>query len=662
MKRELSAFLMAVICMAASTLPVSAAVPIRTVALSGQHAPGTANGVKFKGFGSATSNAVIDGKGRVAFYGRVSGTSIFVDLNDLGIWSEGPSLPGLPILSLIARAGDDAPDTEDDTLYSTISDPNLDLSGHMAFRASLSVVGATDNGIWSDRDGTTDLVVRAGSHAPGTPADVTFSIINSPATNASGHVAFLGKLTGLSVVGGETDLGFWSEGGPGAPTLALVARSGDVAPDTDMSTLFETFGAFEMNAAGRLAFISGLTGGNVTSNNDQGIWSDFSGALHLVVREGATAPSAGAGIVFAGFDWFGFNDAAAASDVAHIAFHAFLINSQVPNVIIGQGIWKLRDGSIVHIAHTGGNPPGTDAGVLFNTFDRLSFNGAGSTAFVATLISGGSVTSANNQGIWSDGSGVYNLLARSGDSAPGIAGGVNFASFGNLVLNNGGRTAFIANLTGAGVDSTNNQGIWAQDSTDELKLLVRTGDTLVVSAGDSRTISSLLFGASIQNQQDGRGSSFSDSDQLAFVAIFTDGSKGVFMTIGPDKEGDGVGDPIDNCPNVANSDQTDTDGDGLGDLCDSCKLAANPGAAQTTDTDGDGVPDACDNCPCTRNPGQEDNDGNGRGFACDDDDGVCTINCGPIPTCMTGFALPMLLFLRVRYPRLSKRSWSKLGC
>ena len=50
----------------------------------------------------------------------------------------------------------------------------------------------------------------------------------------------------------------------------------------------------------------------------------------------------------------------------------------------------------------------------------------------------------------------------------------------------------------------------------------------------------------------------------------------------------------DNCPEVANSDQTDEDMDGFGDLCDNCWDIYNPNQAdQDNDYDGD----ACDNCP-----------------------------------------------------------------
>ncbi len=59
---------------------------------------------------------------------------------------------------------------------------------------------------------------------------------------------------------------------------------------------------------------------------------------------------------------------------------------------------------------------------------------------------------------------------------------------------------------------------------------------------------------------------------------------------GPDSDGDGIPDAIDNCPTVANADQHDEDADGLGDACDPCPYL--PGNAD--DSDGDGVGDACD--------------------------------------------------------------------
>jgi hypothetical protein len=88
-----------------------------------------------------------------------------------------------------------------------------------------------------------------------------------------------------------------------------------------------------------------------------------------------------------------------------------------------------------------------------------------------------------------------------------------------------------------------------------------------------------------------------------------------------DGDGDGVGDACDVCAAVADPDQEDTDGDGVGDACDVCALTFNP---QQLDSDGDGVGDVCDACPAAADPDQEDGDGDGVGDACD----VCVALAG----------------------------------
>jgi len=107
-----------------------------------------------------------------------------------------------------------------------------------------------------------------------------------------------------------------------------------------------------------------------------------------------------------------------------------------------------------------------------------------------------------------------------------------------------------------------------------------------------------------------------------------------------DFDGDTISNEIDNCPFVANADQSDIDGDGIGDVCDddmdgdevlnsddNCMMQANP---DQLDNDFDGIGDVCDNdddndsvlddddnCPLNANPGQSDLDGNGIGDTCD---------------------------------------------
>jgi hypothetical protein len=85
----------------------------------------------------------------------------------------------------------------------------------------------------------------------------------------------------------------------------------------------------------------------------------------------------------------------------------------------------------------------------------------------------------------------------------------------------------------------------------------------------------------------------------------TDEPNGVPDCLEVDSDDDGIQDYEDNCPTLANADQSDIDEDGIGDLCDD-------------DDDNDGILDVDDNCPETYNPDQADDDGDDIGDVCDD--------------------------------------------
>ena len=65
---------------------------------------------------------------------------------------------------------------------------------------------------------------------------------------------------------------------------------------------------------------------------------------------------------------------------------------------------------------------------------------------------------------------------------------------------------------------------------------------------------------------DGRGAALRSDDLAGVRALYP------ATAPAPDADGDGVPDDIDNCPNVANPDQTDSDHDGAGDACDPIRV------------------------------------------------------------------------------------------
>ncbi len=150
------------------------------------------------------------------------------------------------------------------------------------------------------------------------------------------------------------------------------------------------------------------------------------------------------------------------------------------------------------------------------------------------------------------------------------------------------------------------------------------------------------------NDANGDGRSGGDRGAVARVSF------AVCVPGGPDRDGDGVGDDCDACPDIRDN-QADRDEDGVGDACDLCPDDEDSDQA---DVDGDGLGDACDadsddcapgvnrcddNATCIDRPFRDFecrcNEGFfGNGFSCSDVD-ECALNnviCGGNATCENG--------------------------
>ena len=465
------------------------------------------------------------------------------DTNDTGLWSEGSGS-----LALVAREGDAAPDAGG-VVFDKFIASVINSAGEAAFMANLRtgatgpvVDGSNDRGLWSQGSGSLALVAREGDTAPGT-GDALFDILNFvPLIDPAGKITFLAKLrsgTGSPTVDGSNDLGIWSER---MGSLALVLREGDIAPGAG-NARFDRLSFLKTNGGGQMAFMGNLRLGTgspaVDSSNDKGLWSEDSGSLALLTREGNTAPGTGG----ATFNEFGIP---ALNTVGKTAFVGFLnIGTGSPAVDISNdlGIWSNHTGSLTLVVREGDIMPGTGNARLLRFNNSFVINAAGDIAFPGLLHTGtGSpaVDGSNNKGVWLKNESGLTLIARKGDIAPGTDNAL-FELFGTPVINDAGETAFLGFLRpGTGnpaVDGSNDLGFWVADSLGVLRLVVREGDPLEVAPGDTRIISSLsafVSNSAFSVGQDGNVTSVNNG-LLTFNASFTDGTSGVFVTP-PDNE------------------------------------------------------------------------------------------------------------------------------
>jgi len=360
-------------------------------------------------------------------------------------------------------------------------------------------------------------VALTGEQAPGLPAgvvliDITRSFstgVSGPLLSNGGYVAFRGTVEGPGI-NSSNRTSIWA-GRLGA--LQLLAREGDPAPGGG------TFGSISMcyyvvNGLGEVAFR-----GTDHADNDV-VWRGTPGHLREVVRSGDVLAGTSGGR-FERADMFRLNDTGQLSMRAFTnhptySYGIFFDSSSGLQAVavVGGPIPDSPEGTLyschglnlnasgaVSFRSTIGRPDGSGGyalfagipggihlvackgdeavgiateGVAFLDFSKPKMNAVGEVAFNSWL-SGPGIDTGNDSGIWVETGGTLALRVREGNDAPGT--GASFGHFGyweHPVIDNQGRVAFKTELTGAEVSDDNDMSIWAE--RDGLQLVAREGD------------------------------------------------------------------------------------------------------------------------------------------------------------------------------------------
>jgi hypothetical protein len=274
-----------------------------------------------------------------------------------------------------------------------------------------------------------------------------------------------------------------SAGALGQPRAVMV--TGQPAPGTPSGVTFGiTGGGQHMGVPiinnGTVAVFAAVTGPGVTASNMFGYWAvspDFS--VNLVARDGDVAPGTGGAVYSAvGGSEFPTSPMHVGLD-GTLAFRGTLAVGGSVTTANNRGIWLGTPGSMQLLARTGDPAPGV-AGAVYQTLGYSYIVPDGRVVHNGDL-QGAGITTSNNGAFWISSLGNETLWVREGDVAPGT-GGATWSLLGYHGTNSSGTGVFANNLTGGG------HGIWS-GTPGNMQLVYRTGSPAPGIAG--ATINSL---------------------------------------------------------------------------------------------------------------------------------------------------------------------------
>ncbi len=460
----------------------------------------------FKSFGVPAINDA----GELAFFARW----VSPEGSGSGIFAGNPAV-------LVAKAGDLAPGAEP-AKFATFTDPVLDAEGHVAFLATLSGASRTTNSVVATNafNSTLAVVARTGSLvSTGGPKFRAFREVSL----VEGELLLTATLSGGTPAARKTTdaVGFRIANPGNAPEL--VVREGD------------PFGLAKVKTFKLLPVVTGSPGQNrghnpgtasflvLLTDRTQALVDSTGGVLTDFAATGDT--TGGTVLPDATFKAFG----PVSTDLIHTTFAATL-NVGVGGVTADKGsAIFLGTGTTFEPVAQQGLPAADLNTFTFKSFlDPVLAPGKPAVAFPARL-KGAGVRATNDMAIFyrPDG-GTLRSVARESDHPPGTLTGVKWKSFVSLVLPAGDTgPIFHALLSGAGVRASNNAGVWAVNTNDQVVLLFRKGDPV-----DGRALKNFAV-LNAARGSTGTTRTFNQAALVVWRADFAGGQSSIVVTSVP---------------------------------------------------------------------------------------------------------------------------------
>ena len=460
----------------------------------------------FRSFGVPAINEA----GQLAFFARW----VSPEGSGSGIFAGNPAV-------LVAKAGDLAPGAEP-AKFATFTDPVLDAEGHVAFLATLSGASRTTNSVVATNAFNNTLAVVARTGSPVSTGGAKFKAFREVSL-VEGELLLTATLAGGTPAARKTtdEAGFRISNPANPPEL--VVREGD------------PFGGAKVKAFKLLSVVAGSPGQNRGHNlgtasflvllNDrtQALVDSTGGVLTDFAATGDT--TGGTLLPDATFKAFG----PVSTDLNQTGFAATLS--------VGVGGVTADKASAVFLGTGSAFEPVAQQGLPAADLNTLTFKsfldpvlapGKPAFAFPARL-KGAGVRATNDMAIFyrPDG-GNLRSVAREGDHPPGTPTGVKWKSFVSLALPAGDTgPIFHALLSGAGVRTTNNAGVWAVNTNDQVVLLFRKGDPVGGRPLRNFTVLNAARGST------GTTRSFNQAALVAWRADFAGGQSSIVVTSVP---------------------------------------------------------------------------------------------------------------------------------